>query len=130
MQLTIDDWAGRAARTEDLEDATAADVRAAVSCLDGATRTEVTLGRADPFAYFGVAGGPELYHVFGETVDERMLRLTDPQAGDARIALVCGGQLTEFARRELVTREQATAVLLRFLEHADHDPELPWEVQE
>lgn len=129
MQLTIDDWTGPAARTQELAEPTAADVRAAIARLDGVACTEVTLGRADPFAYFGVAGGPELYHVFGETADERMLRLTDPRAVGGRVALVCGGQLTEFDRRELVTREQASTVLLRFLEHADHDPELPWEVE-
>jgi hypothetical protein len=39
-------------------------------------------------------------------------------------------RLAAYPRRGLVTGEQASAVLLHFLEHAAHDPGLPWDIRD
>lgn len=84
----------------------------------------------DPWAYICISGGPELYLVTGETSDEKILQLTSPDADDETVPLVCGGQLANFSRRDLVSHDQAIEVAARFLAQGDYDPELPWDIQE
>lgn len=130
MNLTVNTWRGSSVLESDENNApTAADVEAAIARLDGHACSEVSLGQDEPFAYFTVGGGPELYLVTGETADEDILQLTSPDAGDETVPLVCGGQLADFARHDLVDRDAATQVLLRFLETGDHDTSLPWDIQ-
>lgn len=129
MNLTVNTWDGPIVHSDENNAPTAADIQAAVARLDGAATSEVTLTREEPFTYFTVAGGPELYLVTGETADEEILQLTSPGAGDETVPLVCGGQLADFARHDLVDREAATRVLSRFLESEDHDTSLPWDAQ-
>jgi len=129
VKLTINTWDGPVLRSDEIDAPTPADVRAAIARLDGAACTEVSLTQDKSFAYFTAAGGPELYLVTGETANEDILQLTEADAGDKAIAVVCGGQLADFARHDLVDRGAATAVLLRFLEHGNHDTLLPWNVQ-
>ena len=129
MNLTVNTWDGPIVHSDENNAPTTADIQAAIARLDGAATSEVSLTQEDPFAYFTVGGGPELYLVTGETDDEEILQLTEPGAGDETVPLVCGGQLADFARRDLVDREAATRVLTRFLENGDHDSSLPWDVQ-
>lgn len=91
MKLVVNTWDGPILRADENDAPTAADVQSAIARLDGVGCTEVSLIRDEPFTYFTVAGGPELYLVTGETADEEILQLTDPNAGDVRILLVCGG---------------------------------------
>ena len=129
MNLTVNTWDGPIVHSDEINAPTVADAQAAIARLDGAATSEVTLTREDPFAYFTVGGGPELYLVTGEIEDEEILQLTEPDAGGETVPLVCGGQLADFARRDLVGREAAVRVLTRFLENGDHDTSLPWDVQ-
>lgn len=129
MNLTVNTWDGPMVHSDENNGPTAADIQAAVARLDGAATSEVTLTQEDPFAYFTVAGGPELYLVTGETANEEILQLTNPGAGNEIVPLVCGGQLADFAQHDLVDREAATRILTRFLESGDHDTSLPWDVQ-
>lgn len=129
MNLTINTWDGPVVHSDEIADPTTGDIENAIGRLDGAACTEVSLAQDDPFAYFTVAGGAALYLVTGETADEQILQLTDPDAGTETIALVCGGQLADFPRHDLVTRDAATDVLRRFLERGDYDPDRPWDIQ-
>jgi Immunity protein Imm1 len=129
VKLTVNTWDGPIVHSDENEAPTPDDIRAAVARLDGAACTEVSLTQDEPFAYFTAAGGPDLYLVTGETADEEILQLTTPDAGDDTIPLVCGGQLADFARHDLVDREAATRVLTRFLNSGDHDASLAWDVQ-
>ena len=131
MKLTVSTWNGPLARHDDPR---AAKVHAAIARLDGAGCTEVSLARNDPFACVIAAGRPRLYLVTGKSPDGEILQLIDPDAGqeDAAletVSLVCGGQRADFARRDLVEREAATAILLRFRQHRGHIPSPAWEVQ-
>ena len=130
MELTVSTWDGPVVRSDETDDPVAEDVQAAIGRLDGHACSEVSLSEEDPFAYITISGGPELYLVTGETADEKILQLTEPGGGDEAISLVTGGQLASYARHDLVTKETATAVALRFLEHGDYDPALPWDIQE
>lgn len=127
--MAVSTWRGPLVHSDEIGTPTAADLRSAIARLDGAVCTELSLSSDEPFAYFTVSGGPELYLVSGETAAGDLLQLTEPAAADAAIALVCGGQLAHFARRDLVRREAAFGVLARFLAHGDHDASLPWDVQ-
>lgn len=124
--LVVNTWGGSIVQIDANNAPTTADVQAAIARLDGAACTEVSLTQDKPFAYFTVAGGPELYLLTGESADEEILQLTDPDAGGAIVSLVCGGQRADFARRELVDRDVATRVLIRFLEGGDYDASLHW----
>lgn len=128
MRLTVSLWIRSDVDTREIDEPSAADVLAALG--DGQSGIEVSLGQVEPFAYVTVSGGPDLYLVTGETPDGKILLLTDPGTGDEQISLVTGGQLAEYARRNVAMREAATQVLLRFLEHADYDPDLPWDIQD
>lgn len=129
MKLTVNTWDGPVVHSDELDAPTAADVRAAIARLDGAACTEVSLTQEEPFAYFTAAGGPERYLVTGETAEQDILQLTDPDAGDENVPLVAGGQLADFARHGLVDRAAAAGVLTRFLEDGDYDTSLPWDIQ-
>jgi hypothetical protein len=129
VNLTVNTWDGPIVHSDENNAPTTADIQAAIARLDGAATSEVSLTQEDPFAYFTVGGGPKLYLVTGETADEEILQLTEPGVGDETIPLVCGGQLADFARHDLVDREAATRVLTRFLENGDYDSTLPWDVQ-
>lgn len=130
MKLTVNTWDGPIVHSDETDDPTLAEVEAAIGRLDGDACTEVTLAEEEPFAYISIGGGPELYLVTGETSDEKILQLTDPEAGDKPVPLVCGGQLADFPRRDLVNRSQATEVASRFLAQGDYDPNLAWDIQE
>jgi hypothetical protein len=129
VNLTVKTWDGPIVHCVDNDAPTTADIKAAIARLDGAACSEVSLTQEDPFAYFTVGGGPELYLVTGATEDEEFLQLTEPGAGDETVPLVCGGQFADFARHDLVDRGAATRVLTRFLEVGDHDTSLQWDVQ-
>lgn len=128
VKLQVDTWKGPDRHSEEKDQPAAADVEAAIARRDGGT--DVFLDQEDPFAYVAVSGGPDLYLVTGETSDGKILQLTDPGTGDAPVRLVVGGQSAEYPRHSLVSEEQATEVAIRFLEHADYDPALPWDIQE
>jgi hypothetical protein len=127
--LSVFTWDGPVVRADESDAPTVADVHAAIARLDGVACTEVSLARVEPFTYFTAAGGPKLYLVTGETADEEILQLTDPDSSGVTIPLICGGQLAAFARHDLVDRDAATRVFVRFLEDGDHDASLPWSVQ-
>lgn len=129
MNLTVNTWHGPSVHSDENNTPSTTDIQTAIARLDGAATSEVSLTQKNPFAYFTVGGGPTLYLVTGETEAEAILQLTEPGAGDETVPLVCGGQLADFARHDLVDREAATQVLTRFLENGDHDTTLPWDVQ-
>lgn len=132
MRLEVDFWQGPDRWREEKGGPSAADVRASMAHCRQAEGIwpDVSLSQEKPWAYITVSGGPELYLVTGEMSDEKILQLTDPGADDEQIPLVVGGQQVSFPRRELVGRDQAVGVALRFLEHGDYDPDLPWGIQE
>lgn len=130
MKLTINAWDGPRTHSDEVDNPGLADVQVAIGRLDGRRCTEITVEREDPWAYICIGGGPELFLVTGETSDEKILHLASPDAGDETVPLVCGGQLANFARRELVSRDQAIEVAARFLAQGDYDPELAWDIQE
>ncbi len=129
MQLTINTWDGPILHSDEIDDPTAGDVATALDRLDGAATSEISLTQDEPFAQFTVGGGPDLFLVTGETPEEEILQLTTPDAPDEAVSLVTGGQVAEFKRHDLVTRERALAALQRFLAGEPHDPTLPWDVQ-
>jgi hypothetical protein len=129
VKLTVSTWDGPAVHSDEIDTPTVIDIQAAIVQLDGAACTEVSLTRDVPFAYFTAAGGPEYYLVTGETADNDILQLTSADVGDETVHLVCGGQLAEYARHDLVNRDSATRVLTRFLETGDYDSSLTWDVQ-
>ena len=129
MELTAYTWDGPIMHSDEIDAPTVVDIQAAIVRLDGAACTEVSLTRDEPSAYFTAAGGPEHYLVTGKTADNLIIQLTSPDAGDETVRLACGGQLAELARHDLVDRESATRVLIRFLKNGDYDSSLTWDVQ-
>ncbi|MBR7827781.1 hypothetical protein KDK95_15790 [Actinospica sp. MGRD01-02] len=123
MILTVCTWNGPFADCDEINGPCLETVRAAIARLDGETCTEVTLTHNEPFAYIAAAGGPELYLVTGETIDEEIFQVTDPDAPEGSVVMVCGGQRAEFARRDLVNRDTALRAFTQFLR--DHDPAPP-----
>ncbi|HTJ67411.1 MAG TPA: hypothetical protein VL551_07780 [Actinospica sp.] len=128
MRLTVNTWSGPVLHSDETEDPAAVDVHAAIARLDGAACSEASLTREMPFSHLTAAGGPDLYLVTGETAAGEILHLTDPHAGNAPVSLVCGGQLSEFARHDLVGRDRAAAALIRFLDAGDYDRDHAWHV--
>lgn len=129
MKLQIDTWEGPYRHSEERDQPTVGDVEAAITRRVGDGWVDVFLRQEDPFAYVAVSGGPDLYLVTGETSDEKILQLTDPGTGDEPVRLVVGGQSAEYARHELVGQDKAAEVAIRFLQHGDYDPALPWDIQ-
>lgn len=130
VKLRIETWEGPYRSSEERDKPTVGDMEAAIGRLDGRVCTEVTVEQEVPWAHIGISGGPDLYLVTGEMSDEKILQLTSPDAGDDAVPLVCGGQLANFARRDLVSRDRAIEVAARFLAQGDYDPELAWDIQE
>lgn len=130
MRLSVNTWRGPDVHSEETDEPVVEDIRAAITSLDEGASREVCLTQDEPYAYINISGGPELYLVTGETPDEKILQLTEPDGGKEETLLVTGGQLASYARHDLVTGEKAAAVAVRFLEHRDYDPALPWDIQE
>lgn len=129
MKLEVSRWDGPIARTDELDDLTPDGVAAALARLDGRQCTELSLSDEDPYRYFNVGGGPQLFLLTGEDEDEQILQLSDPNAGDNPVGLVTGGQLATYPRSDLVQRDAVLAVLNRFIAGAGYDPALPWRIE-
>lgn len=128
MELSLDTWDGVRVSHERDQDPTVEQVLAAVDRLDSKTHTEVTITRRDPWEFLATAGGPEYFLVSGEARDGSMPQLTNPDAPNGKITLVCGGQSSEFDLRDVVPKEKVRGAVEQFFQGLSADLPPPWRV--
>jgi hypothetical protein len=128
MQLSLDTWTGVHASHERTENPDIDQVLDAVDRLDSRTHTEVTLTRENPWEFLAISGGPDYFLVSGEARDGSMPQLTNPDAPEGKVKLVCGGQGSEFNLRDVVPRDKVRGAVEQFFEGLSADLPAPWAV--
>ncbi|TMR17021.1 hypothetical protein [Nonomuraea zeae] len=129
ITLAGDDRTGSKTDDWEVDDPGMERIAASIGRLDGRRFTEVSVTDDEPFRYVSVAGGPELFLVTGESADGEILQLKAPGAGGGQVTLVCGGQLGEFERSDLVTRDAAVAAVAEFLAGFPGGPGPAWSAE-
>lgn len=129
MQLSLDAWDGPRVSFRRTDNPTVQQVLDAVDQLDGEIHTEVSLTRDEPWEQLTIGGGPEYFLVSGEGRDESFPHLTNPDAPEGKIELVCGGQSAEFELHEVVSREMVTGAVEQFFAGLSADLPAPWVIQ-
>lgn len=129
MRLSLDQWEGSHVSFTEADDPSVEQVLDAVRKLDSSIHTEVSLNRYDPFEYLTIAGGPDYFLVSGEARDEALVQLTNPEAEDGKVTLVCGGQSSEFSLRDVVQRSKIDDAVQQFFSGLSEDLPSPWFVE-
>lgn len=129
MRLSLDQWEGARVSFAETEEPSVEQVLDAVDKLDSGVHTEVSLNRDDPFEYLTIAGGPEYFLVSGEARDEALVQLTNPDADEGKVTLVCGGQSNEFNLRDVVPRSEIEAAVRQFFSGLSEELPSPWSVE-
>jgi hypothetical protein len=129
IRLAGDERSGSKTNDWEVENPTLERVSESIADLDGRRRTETSITDDDPFRYLSIAGGPDLYLVTGESADGDILQLKEPGSGSHEVKLVCGGQLGNFERSELVTRELALRAVVDFLSGFPEGLGASWSVE-
>jgi hypothetical protein len=129
LLLRIDHWHGVTCDEICIESPQDADVTRSIEALDAASRTALTLDRAE--ASISVGGGQGRYVVF-VTVgdDEEFWNLLSEADATGVVMINIGGQEGDFPARQVVDQEKATRAALCFLESGRRDPTLTWELQQ
>jgi len=133
MKLSLDNWTGNRVTFSETPHPTPAQVLGAVHQLDGKVHTEVSLTRDAPdeeWESLTISGGPDYFLVSGEARDGSFVQLTTPGAPTGQtVSLVCGGQLSEFALRDIVTGDKILAVIQQFFDGLSNSLPAPWVVE-
>lgn len=128
MRLSLDTREGVHATFDETADPTREQIFDAVDRLDGKQHTEVSLRRDEPFEYLSIAGGPDLFLVSGEARDGAFVQLHNPAAEEGTVNLVCGGQASDFALRDVVGRGQLGTAVDQFFDGLSENLPEPWSV--
>lgn len=128
LLLRTDHWHGVTCDEICIESPQEPDVTRSIEALDAASRTTLTLDRAE--ASITVGGGRGRYVVF-VTVgdDEEFWNLLSEVDATGIVVINIGGQEGDFPARQVVDHEKATRAALCFLESGRRDPTLTWELQ-
>jgi hypothetical protein len=125
--LHLDDWQGTREVGVPVANPTWEEVLAALSHLDGETRTLLSLERSDGTA-LQVAGGPSEFIV--QYLDgESCWCVTSDRPVRETVKLVAGGQLGDYAADLCVSGAQAQAAADSFFALGARSPTVPWRKQ-
>jgi hypothetical protein len=128
LLLLTDQWHGVTCDEICIESPQDADVTRSIEALDAASRTTLTLERAE--ASMTVGGGQGRYVVFVRVGDdEEFWNLLSEADATGVVMINIGGQEGDFPARQVVDHEKATRAALCFLESGRRDATLTWELQ-
>jgi hypothetical protein len=107
---------------------TSLQVEQALRQLDGRQLNDLYLKTSDALTYLGICGGAGRYMVTFTDHHERFAQLLNTQdPSEAEEHIMCGGQLTTFPRRHLVSLQTALSAAVHYLHTAQAAPALSWE---
>ena len=128
LLLRTDHWHGVTCDEICIESPQDADVTRSIEALDAASRTTLTLERAE--ASMTVGGGQGQYVVFVTVGDDQEFWNLLSKADETGVVMInIGGQEGEFPARHVVDHEMAARAAVCFLESSLRDPTLTWELQ-
>jgi hypothetical protein len=129
LKLGGDNWMGSRCQEWEVLNPERTTIQNAIRCIDGRTRTEVTVSYSDPFQCLAIGGGPDLFVVTGERADESVVTLKNRAAGGREVELVCGGQRASFRLTDVVDLETALDAMESFINGFPGGLGPEWEVQ-
>ena len=111
------------------DNATLAEIEAAISRLDGADRSLVLVELPSGMT-LTVGGGPHRFVAEVAETDTTRFAVIDPASGDDPIDLVVGGQLVDYPARVCVGREAVLAAARTFVRQSGaRDAGLTWSME-
>ena len=111
------------------DDATLAEVEAAIQRLDGDQRSLVIVELSSGQT-LTIGGGPERFVAEVAETDTTRFAVIDPRAGDGSVDLVVGGQLVDYPARVCIKRDAALRAARAFVQESGvRTPDLTWSVE-
>jgi Immunity protein Imm1 len=132
VALTISRW-DQEPRDEVTLSPSWGEVERAIRNLDGDSLNDLYLHPNDqvPESYFAVGGGEDgRYLVIICEANERFTEAVSSLADDGtRVSMMCGGQPTSFATRQLVDLEAVLVAAKHFYDSGSASPRVTWEIR-
>ena len=111
------------------DDATLAQIEAAIQRLDGDQRSLVMVELSSGQT-LTIGGGPEQFVAEVAESDTSRFAVIDPRAGDSSVDLVVGGQLVDYPARVCIKRDAALCAARTFVQESGvRTPDLTWSVE-